>query len=327
MARLGRALPLAVTLLLASAWAGLLGYRSLLASIEAGAYLSHNRACMMASRLELELRAAGIRRFAARTGRLPNDLKECEADAPAFHAFILHYAGKAGTQQDESGASSGLYAWRKQGFDFQTVDEPWLVETQGFRLRPTLTSVPPPPKELDYLSLPIMYLPGRKTPPIGEPCSAWYESSQKLSGLVLEFLKATGGAPPSADKPFLLTTPFLHSRALEAEKRNRRHLLISAFFWPGLLTILIVGVVTSVLWRPGRGGMASKLALLIPSAIGSLFLLSTNAMRSTCYAMSRFRSSHLSRAERIQLLDEAERAGNVPPDIAARARKQIEDLP
>jgi hypothetical protein len=72
--------------------------------------------------------------------------------------------------------------------------------------------------------------------------------------------------------------------------------------------------------RPRCGAaLVSLLALLLPAFL-------TGCRSTTCYAPVRFPQSALSKQTRLTLLDDAVKHGEVPPDIAGKARNCIEPL-
>jgi hypothetical protein len=279
---------------------------------------------------ELELREVGIRRFAARTGRLPETLAECEADTPGL---------------------GQLYVWSMTmppGHQVvQLVDaalaEPWWTGTGSGQ----------PPAVLDCLGLPVFYKPDARTPPAEYAHSPWRLGGRAFSSEVNAYLEARGGIPAPPVAEFVLGSLLerewgvAEARRRQAAEQQRRRLLdeaealetrrerLTAVAWGGAGFILALFLVATCLWRGTAAAWkpVASAAAFAAALIPLVFLSRPGAEPDSvimCYApmeAKHYQTSQLLKGERMRILDEAVARGEITPGVAAVARQHIQALP
>jgi hypothetical protein len=300
--RFSRALPVTLTIVAAAVWLVALHFKTYWATRHAGSDRAYYAPAVRLARAELVLRAVGLRRCAARTGKLPRTLEACAADMPRVSSLL----DRQGTDR------GGLRA---------LLDEPWHPSPW----RKASRTGTPPPVSLDYLGLPIIYRPGRHAP--GDD-PGWVDSSltSELKGL-RRFGERDLRSVPASPRPFALSSAFLQWRAAAQRRLDQAARNVLALKYGGLLGILLAGVVISVRWRGRRIRGLGTLAIGVGGVISLAFMLGGAVISATCYALASFVSSSLSRADRLAILDEAVKSGEVPPEVAHTARRYIEELP
>jgi len=164
-------------------------------------------------RADLALRAVAIRRFAARTGRLPESLEDCAEDLPS------------------------LPEWSHQiSFEIRgRIEEPWgkyetlILEGDG------LPPVPVPGISQGLFGLPIIY----EKREIPESEDAWVRSDDPLPENVREFLGGPAGEPAKSPAPFALSSVVLRHYVSQRAAGGVKMAMAWVLFF-GALTLLIV---------------------------------------------------------------------------------------
>jgi len=305
--RRSRALPITLTILLAAGWFATWETQAYWASRSAGSSRSYYSPAVQLARVELQLRAVGLRRCAARTGRLPRTLAQCAADMPRLSQLLDFHDKKP----------EGMSHFYLRA----VINEPWRpsedpTRPKGARLAPA------PPPSLDYLGLPIHYRPGA-----AKPDGTWLGSQDLLADPVTQFLVHEGGVPPPSKQPFLLSSVFLQHREAEQREKDRKASNIRAMEFGGLLGLVLAGVLISVLWCGRRIRAVGIVSISLGSVLAFLVTAGSCMFYATCYAMAHFRSSSMRRSDRMAILEQGVKRGEIPKEVARTARRYIEALP
>jgi len=302
-------LPLTVVLLLAAAWYTCLGFiYSQRLGLRGGTVRYHYRQAIEVSHLDLELHAAGVRRFAERNGRLPADLQECEAETPKLLDLLVW-----------SQANQAACDWRKLEGLGHRVYEPWWRD----RALVAYGKLPDPPgAAFDYLALPVLYQPQAAAP----RAPTALRSDEAFSAAVKPFVEANGGAPAPSAQPFVLRSLAIDALEPRLALLQSRAGALTVLRWGGGALIILVGLLVCLVWDRRSG---ARLRIHAGATIGALIgagciVLVLNAAHFESYG---FRSTDLGRLERLQLLRQAVERGDVLPEVAKLAREQIEALP
>ncbi len=270
--------------------------------------------------LELELRAAAVRSYAARTGGLPASLADCAGDVINIEDWLL-WARDAYKYPDADYETAWL-----AGHYQRVIIERWvpdaLVPEEYRPERAAPVSRPRP--ELDIFGLPIIYeRDGRR-----DNDGSWVLSAEGLSPEIEKFLQTRGGVPAAPPKPFALGSVFVRDKIERLRIGYRKARRALYLLLGGSLLIIIASAF--ILWKPDYRFVR------LPGAVVVFFSGLTGVVavffgwagtQATCYMSSGMAFEPLSREERIVLLDDAVRRGEVPADVAKTAREYIERLP
>jgi len=300
-----RAVPITTTVVLAGVWLGIFQVHGYWAAREAGGERSYYGPAVALARTQLELTAAGLRRCAARAGALPARLEACTDDTPRLEALFAWVEA----HKDSAGHLR---------YQVETVDEPW--HRGAYSAWKEGQAGPAPPPGHDFFGLPLIYRPGQRAP----ESEAWVDATTRPDPDLQRFL---GRAPPASPRPFALSSVFLQQRVSRQAKLDRKAWNARALQLGGFLGVVLAGVVLTLRWRGKKSRWPGKLAMGLGGGLSVLFVLGSAVFTATCYAMAQFRSSSMSRADRLALLDEAVRKGEVPREVARTARRYIEKLP
>jgi len=296
--RNSRALPITLTIVIAAVWFNVLDISRLLVLCRAGSSRSYAEAMDLA-RMELQLRVVGLKRCAGRIGHLPRTLAECAADMPRFQALL------------------DLDGPRKRGWQ-SMVDEPWHPDPDHKPVRAAQGEGPPP--ELDFLGLPIRYRPGPR------PDGTWVHSDDALVPAVRKVVKASGGVP-SGGGPFALASLFLQHRDREQRTLDHRASSLRAVQFGGLLGLILAGVLVSVRWRGRPVRDAGVASITLCGVLALLVTAGSCASLVPCFGMVSFCSSRSGRHERLEILEQGVKRGEIPEEVARTARRYIGELP
>jgi hypothetical protein len=318
--RISRAVPLSIILIVSGIWLGWSWQNLYWARRDAhtagGNYSIGMRLCL----LELELRAAAVRKYAARTGDLPASLSDCADDVINIEDWLL-WARDVYKYPDAAYET----AWLAEHYQ-HVITEPWapaeLVPEHSDRAR--TIDVARPPAELDIFGLPIIYERRAKEDNDG----SWVFSADGFSPEIEKFLLTRGGVPAASAKPFALGSVFVRGKIEELQVGYRKARRALYLLLGGSLLIIVASVL--ILWKPDYRfvRLPGAVAVFFSGLIGVVAVFfGWAATQATCYIPSHFISGYLSRQERITLLEDAVRRGEVPADVAKTAREYIEKLP
>jgi len=265
------------------------------------------------SRVDLALRAVGIRRFAEKTGRLPDSPSECLDVTPGLQEWIawadrLPYRDDWATHPDRIS---------------DRIEEPWSPRGMYYSL--DAEGQPPVPDPLlDVFGLPVSY---DHSDPFEPPDDAVL-STDPLPAGVIEFLESHGGVPAESPKPFSLSSATLAANRQVIRDARWKRLGAWGRLLGGIVLWIGAWVVVGRVWRTRQPGRAGRVALTVSSVLtGLAALLGLAATGATCYLPGRFSTRHLSREKRLEILDAAVDEGDVREDVAERARRYIRELP
>jgi hypothetical protein len=315
---------LAVVIALGGAWAGFFMWEIYWTGRDAGSEKYYYQPSIELCRVELFLRAASVRRFAAREGRLPASLSECRDDTISFDAFATWLASGSYT-----GISSGSCALSSapeiRPWILSHLNEPWHPSEYG-RLKeriPDPSKAARPEADQDLFGLPIVYLQSAGARPVSDVVL----SSDPFPLEIQCYLVAHGGVPPPCRDDFALASLFIEDRLQHIKPKQLRAdiTLYVGLFGGVAFIILTVLLALRVFKTPGRRRRWLIPATLVGGMAAFTGFASTKVVM--CYAPSSFSTSGCRRQDRLHLLDEAVQHGRVTAETAARARKYIEQLP
>ena len=300
------AVALCVGLLLGGVWLAVMYPMSYFAHRAAGSDRGYYRGALHIVRAELALHGIAVRQFAQRTGHLPTALAECREDL----VDIRQLAAWAGENANPNKPDLCWYAF---GFYDPERDAARGEEPRAERL---------PPSGFDVFGLPILYRRGS-----GGDGETWVRSTDPLPAGVVSYLNAHGGVPTlGTTEPFALSSLFLQDRVAFLRGREHWAALVTAVFYAGL-TLIVAGTIwLAIRWRKRcPWSWPDRLMVVITALVAATLALFGRATTgATCYRQTSFTVSDLPAAERLALLDEAVRKGEVPADAAKTARDYIE---
>jgi len=253
--------------------------------------ISHNyfQKALDTCRSELASRAVAVRRFAQRTGRLPESLSECEKDlvrieeaAPNYYSRVIH--------------------------------EPLSMNP------PIKDGVAAPQITQDFLGLPIIYKRGQQK----ADDRSWFLSSEALPEELELYLKEHGGIPAPSVEPFALSSLFLRDRLALLHGQDMKVMMSRWLLLSGLAIIIVCSIVFAERWRRFSASSAGRVmrGMSVLAIVCGMILLSTTPCRKL--PRSIFRS--VSEQERLRILDNAVKRGEVPDDVAESTRTYIRKL-
>jgi hypothetical protein len=299
------ALPVTIAILLCCAW---YAYFSGPNYDSEGAKRSHMyyAPAITLAKAELAFRAVAVRRYAARIGHLPQSLADCETDMPDILKWLQWI-------DDHEEIEFELHIYRS----VQMMDLPWVPEVPAEWNRPRTELAPRPSANQDFLGLPIQYVKAMKL----ANDDSWIDSSDPLGMEIEKYLEENGGVPPAASQPFSLASLFVRDRTEYLAERDRVVVWGRLYLFGGLASILgITGIVLRK-WNGPKLSFRGIVAMLFGGVVAFTFFAPRFA---TCYVMSPFRSRRFSQEQRLTILNEAVRQGEIPTDIAETARAYIQ---
>ncbi len=295
------AVPRSLVILGFGLWLAILWPLSYWTSRDADSRREYDQLAVDLCRSDLALRAVAIRRFASRTGHLPESLKDCAEDFPSLREWA-----------DQAWIGGCM------------ITEPWgrfgslCLEADG------LPPVPFPEVSQDLFGLPIIYMKGEAP----DPDDTWVRSDDPLPSDVQEFLGEREGEPALSPAPFALSSLVLQDRVARRTFGLVKMLLAWVMFFGALIALILAAVFVSRRTAGRTSGPKGRAAVTITAIISALAgfggFLGTQA---TCYGPVSFRSHDLSREERQSILDDAVARGEVDRVVADRAREYLEKLP
>lgn len=314
--RVSRAVPLSIALVVFGAWFGWSYQYHYWAERGANRKPSYLQSGTELARYELELRAASIRRHAEKTGALPASLSDCDVSGLTILDWLRWKTDGVKALDENS-----FYGEPAGALTEVWVPNELLGDSEG---RIVNDSIAPPPSELDFLGLPILY---ERANMDGDP-DLWVTSSESFSPDVAAFLDASGGAAPASAEPFRLSSVFMRRNAARIKAVRLRERIAFHLLWaPSLLIIAaIVLILKRGRFRPvGIAGMAS----VVVAGVLGVFGIAAGYQEThvTCYVPVKFTSWFLPSEERLAILDKAVADGDVPGDVARTARAYIEKRP
>jgi hypothetical protein len=270
-------------------------------------------------RLELELRSIAIKRFAERTGRLPQSLTECDSDGLHIDDW-LSWAKENLTRGDDL-TLNFIVAHPDR------LDEPWTplaLRAENALHEDKLPQGPRTSVAQDLFGLPIVYEKGHKP----RHDLSWVGSSDALSPEIEKFVAAQGVVPTPAPGEFALSSLFVRNTLSHFDDLAYIAWLapFSLLWGNAIFAVTFVGII--VKWRRSRVKQHGKVWIVNAGLIAGVMVFFSLAKTSaTCYVTAPFRSSFLSRAKRLEILEKSVKSGEIPQDVADRARGYIENLP
>lgn len=265
------------------------------------------------SRVDLALRAVGIRRFAEKTGRLPVDLAEARSLTPTLQEWVA-WADDLPRRDD----------YRNDPIRISDrIEEPWSPYGAWY-YHDAGVQPPVPDPDLDVIGLPITY---DCSKPLESPEFSVLSSDPLPSG-VLEYLESQGGVPAEAPQPFSLSSATLISNLEVVRDAKRKRWGAWVPLLGGIAVWILAWVLVRRVWRSYESGRAGRVTVKVMSVIAGLAavvgLLGTGA---TCYSRATFTTRRLNKEKRLGLLDAAVQEGKIRKDVAERARRYIRELP
>jgi len=292
-----------VTLIVASLWFAVTVNVAHEAHMRASVNNRHYAALLEYARLDLEIRAVAVRRWAARTGELPSSLSECDVGASELAEVVM--------------ADPKLRAWAELGKG--PVEEPWWRQSVS-RGQETGEAPPAPPSSLDFLGLPILYRISLES----APDESWLHSSDPLCSATVSYAVRSGGVPPEPPRPFALGSMFLADRMEEQRPLDRQASMAWTLCHAGSGALILLGLVVTVCWRGRPVGRNGRSGVVVSCIIAGCVAMVGLTSRVTCYKVRSFQSSSLSRSDRLELLEKAVERREVPDDVADLARRLLE---
>ncbi|MBP7866231.1 MAG: hypothetical protein KA419_09800 [Acidobacteria bacterium] len=292
-------------------------------------YRDAGRSVVTLSRCELYLKAASVRIFAKRTGRMPVSLRECAGDGASFDDWMAWLSKERRAACRDPLLQEEMFFWSasppRQGGGIHPG--PFYRDRLGVPVGPWAlvpwsdsAPLPPLPPGLDPSGLPVLYRVGGSPP--RDPAAI--RSDDPLPPEIAAFFQARGGEAPVPPQPFSLVSLRIRDRLDQQARLDDR----VTRAWLELAGGLILGtaLVLAILYRwgsPRKRRMAAGLAIL--GAL-SVFAWLWGSTRLFTKVHSSFYTG-ISRGDLIAVLDEAVRRGEVPPETAAASRQYLLSLP
>jgi uncharacterized membrane protein len=260
---------------------------------------------LLSCQTDLRLRAAGIRRFAEREGRLPDTLALCERDTVGLREW-LDWNLKINTRYDEH----DFEAVMNVNHFFNRSRNAYYVRNNS----------------LDLFGLPIIYVRREGIP--NDP--SYIRSSDPLSE-VKSYLKEKGGIAAPAPAPFALSSPVLRyaiSMNRDVEESGSFCLFV------GCVGMIIAALTTTVILFRWKGPRLSRSDgwSLIGATFGAilicvivLFILGHISVAFLPVGNRRYLTLYdLDPSDRLRLLGDVIRRGEASEEVVRRSRDYIE---
>lgn len=326
-ARISYKIPLVIVFICTIIWVSRLKDLYQEASEYAGRFESDGRRVVTLARYELYLKAVSVRRFAKRTGRMPGSLLESCVDGVEFNEWLTWCSGQGRHScrdpvlREESSAWSdcirrdpgdlhpGLFYVFRMGVPVNA-----LIQS----LDRSLGTLRQPPPGLDAYGLPVLFRVGnRPRDPAG------IDSEDPLPPEVSGFFRAKGIELSASPQSFSLVSLRIRDR-LDQQARLDRRLTQAWMLMAGGMALAVI-LTLAILYRWGtvrKKRPVKTLTLLM--VIGVLASVATPVHHidySACYFHG------ISRADLLNLLDDAVWCEEIPPEVVQCSRQYLLSLP